>query len=266
LKYDLLIQIINYKTKDYLADCLESLFNDLGGMDINYKIIILDNASGDDLSEMENKYKNKNFSVHYSNVNYGFGGGHNFLSTTEDSEYILILNPDILFIEGSSIKRLYERIKKDREYAVIGPRLVVEDRTQQPFDHGELFGAIAWIKNNAAGACWRERNNESESAWVAGTVFLIRRDAFECVHGFDEIFFLYKEEEDLCLRLREKGYKVLYYPCVSVLHIGHVVAKRDLHFDNSMKYYIEKHFKNKLSYKVLSAIKSVRNKIIGEPK
>jgi GT2 family glycosyltransferase len=259
MKYDLIIQIINYNTKDYLEICLNSLISDLIDSEINYKIIVLDNNSSDDLSDFDQLYAGKKVSFKYSKKNLGFGGGHNFISGIEDSKYILILNSDINFIEKNSVKRLYERLINSKDYKVCGPKLVEEDLKQQRFDHGELWGFISMIKNNYGSSYWKPRNKPAEAAWVSGAVFLIEKDLYDKVKGFDENFFLYKEEEDLCKRIRDAGEKILYDPTVSVMHYGHVVAKRSEHFSHSMNYYLDKHFRNNLSYKILNAFKIAKD-------
>lgn len=259
MKYDLSIQIINYKTKKYLETCLKSLIEDLAESGINYKIIVLDNNSSDDLSDIGHKCHDKNISIQYSKSNLGFGGGHNYISTMVESKYLLILNSDIKFIEKNSVKRLYDSLRKNSVYKVIGPKLVEEDLVQQKFDHGELKGVTAWIKNNYGSSYWKPRQEPAEAAWVSGAVFMIETQLFRDLKGFDENFFLYKEEEDLCKRIRDKGERILYDPSISVMHYGHVVAKRSEHFSNSMNYYLDKHFRNNLSYKILNSFKVLRD-------
>ncbi|MDQ3021781.1 MAG: glycosyltransferase [Bacteroidota bacterium] len=258
MKYDLLIQIINYNTKRYLEICLKSLFNDLIDSDINYKIIVLDNNSNDNLSDIKQMCPDKNISFEYSKENLGFGGGHNYISTLTNSKYILILNSDIKFIERNSVKRLFDGIINTR-YKVTGPKLVEEDLAQQKFDHGELYGINSIIKNNYGSSYWRPRQKPVEAAWVSGAVFMIETKLFRDVKGFDQKFFLYKEEEDLCKRIRNEGEKILYNPTISVMHFGHVVAKRSEHFSDSMNYYLDKHFRKNLSYKLLHSLKVIKD-------
>ena len=152
MRSELLIQIINYNTREYLAICLESLFADLIESGIDYRVIVLDNNSKDDLGELEQLYAGKNISFHYSEHNLGFGGGHNLISKMEQSNYMLILNSDIKFIEKDSVWRLYNRLKEST-YNVIGPKLVENDMKQQRFDHGEIQGISSWIKNNYGMRC-----------------------------------------------------------------------------------------------------------------
>lgn len=259
-EFNLLIQIINYNTKDYLEECLSGLFEDIENSGIRFKIIVLDNNSDDNLEDIKMKYANRNIEFIRSEKNLGFGGGHNFISKRENSKYNLILNSDLKFVEPDTVLRLYKRIQNSG-YKVIGPCLVLEDFTRQEFDHGELYGVISRLKNSFGSSYWKPRKSEADAAWVSGAVLMIESEVFKEMKGFDENFFLYKEEEDLCKRILLAGYKILYYPEVTVMHIGHVVARRSEHFGKSMNYYLDKHFRNKLSYKILNNIKIIRDMI-----
>ena len=257
--YDLQIQIINYNTKRYLEVCLDGLFKDLKDSGLKYKVLVLDNNSDDDLSDTEEKYSGEEISFSNSDKNLGFGGGHNFLSKKTDSKFVLILNSDIKFIQPDTVKNLYERLISKSEFSVAGPKLLLEDLSCQEFDHGELHGIYSWMKNNYGSSYWKPRDSEAEAAWVSGAVFLCDKKVFEKVNGFDEKFFLYKEEEDLCKRIREDGFKILYFPEVRVLHIGHVVAKRSIHFSDSMDHFLNKHYRKNMSYKILDTIKKIKD-------
>lgn len=208
MTFDITIQIINYNTKKYLEKCLKGVINDLENSNIDYRIHILDNNSNDDLSDLERKFmeNNKTF-FYFSKRNLGFGKGHNYLAKKSDAKYILVLNPDVDFIEENTIKRLFERINADSKIKVIGPKLLTDKGTRQLWDHGELIGFLAWVALNSGDSYGKNRNDICEVAWVSGAFFLIEFEIFNRVGGFDENFFLYKEEEDLCLRIRKSGGK-----------------------------------------------------------
>lgn len=78
--------------------------------------------------------------------------------------------------------------------------------------------------------------------------FLIEKSVFDTVSGFDEGFFLYKEEEDLCLRVRKIGYEVVYIPDIKIIHIGSIVAKRSEHMQKSNEYFLHKHHKKRFDF------------------
>jgi N-acetylglucosaminyl-diphospho-decaprenol L-rhamnosyltransferase len=241
---DLRIQIVNYKTKKYLLECLESVFRDLENSSITYNVAILDNASGDDLSDINSLFPKKNIEIIMSQKNLGFGEGHNVLAQNKEACYLLLLNPDIKIIEPKSIDRLIKNIQI--MFAdVLGPRLITQENKTQHWDHGELEGPIAKIASAIGRSYWKERGKPLAVAWVSGAVFLIKKDRFDTIGGFDKNFFLYKEEEDVCLRIRHNGGIVFYDPTISVFHYGSVVAKKSEHMENSRAYFMKKHFGKK---------------------
>jgi len=233
--YDLAIQIVNYKTKAYLAECLAGLVNDLKDSKLKCNINVLDNDSGDDLSDLKSQYSDVSF---YDNdINSGYGGGHNILAKKAEAGYMLLLNPDIKFVELKTIERLFNRIDQDKNIKVIGPRLMTAKGDIQWWDHGELHGLIAKIALKSGNSYWKIQNKVSSVAWISGAAFLIDKKIFDQLGGFDEHFFLYKEEEELCWRVREQGGKVIYDPTVKLLHVGGVVAKKTDHMQKSVDFF-----------------------------
>lgn len=252
------IQIVNYKTKSYLLDCLTSIAADMENFDGEYSMAILDNASGDNLSDIRALSPQfKKFEIYQGENNVGFGGGHNFLSQKSDAKYILLLNPDTKIIEPRTIERLIEQAI-EFEAQVIGPRLITSKDITQQWDHGELHGFRAWIGLNSGNSFWREQKKVTEVAWVSGAAFLIEKKWFDDLKGFDERFFLYKEEEELCWRLRKKGGKVVYDPTITIFHYGGVVAKKSEHMQKSVDYFLDKHFRYRFGYRFFKLL----NKII----
>ena len=261
-KKDLTIQIVSYKTKEYLERCLRLIYFDLEHSGLDFEVNILENGSREDLSGLKSKFP-KDLRIYVSTFNRGFGGGHNFLSTFAEGRFILILNPDVevspSFIRFwynsyeffGNIRKIYDRIKDDGTISVIGPRLYNQDGKNQPWDHGEN-GPLGKIAGFFGSSFWRPRHEEHDCAWVSGAVMLIRKKEFLTVGGFDENFFLYKEEEDLCLQLWKKlKTRIIYYPEVEMLHIGSVVADKKKYFPASARYYREK---NSPVFKLLKRI------------
>ena len=108
-------------------------------------------------------------------------------------------------------------------------------------DHGELHGFRARVALAAGDSHYRRRDSPADVAWVSGAACLVDRAAFDAVGGFDPEFFLYKEEEDLFVRMRERGGRVLYLPTVRMRHDGGVVASRDEHMPSSVARFAAKH-------------------------
>ncbi|MDP3837225.1 MAG: glycosyltransferase family 2 protein [bacterium] len=223
---DLSIIIVNYKSKDKLANCLRSLVSaDLSG--IEYETVIVENASGDDLSDLLSLYPQVR--LINSPANLGMGGGNNIGIRETSGAYILVANPDIVFTPDS-IKQIYEYIKVTPEAAIVGPKLLNPN--------GSLQYSCARFPNFFLPVLRRTRlgrylpsvidhylmkstnHNEIKAVdWIMGACFVLRRDEL-FIEGklFDERFFMYFEDVDLCRRARAAGKSTIYYPEAIVTH------------------------------------------------
>ncbi len=242
---DLAIQIVNYRTKRFLEPLLVSITNDLAGSKLQVEINILDNASGDDLDDIAKRWKPHNVHTYRSDINGGFGAGHNVLAQKTQARYTLILNPDLLLIEANTIERLIDSLEQTRA-AVMGPRLLTPRERRDTALEGLSLAQLKqqpWDHSRSYIGPYRVDNDLTEVAWVSGAVFLIKRQEFTKMGGFDEKFFLYYEEVDLCRRLRKQGRHILYDPRVQVLHYGSAVAKKGRHVMKSFLYFQRKRFK-----------------------
>jgi GT2 family glycosyltransferase len=222
---ELTVQVVNYDTAEYLRPCLESVLAALGELPIATSVAVLDNGSSDDLSGLEREFAGA-VAFTIGEENLGFGGGHNLLAAHSSSPALCFVNPDVVATQRDVFARLLGALE-DPAVAVAGPLLRTPDGAPQRWDHGELRGLRARIANGAGHAHWQPRTARTEAAWVSGAFLLVRRSAFADAGGFDDGFFLYKEEEDLCLRIRQAGGRVLYCPDAEAQHVGSVVAKRD---------------------------------------
>ena len=99
----LAVQVVNYRTRRYLERCVETVVADLDGSGLPYEINLLDNASGEDLGDVAARFATVR--AYTSDVNLGFGGGHNLLASKTEAPYLLILNPDVELVAPGSIER-----------------------------------------------------------------------------------------------------------------------------------------------------------------
>ncbi|MDX6664556.1 MAG: hypothetical protein QOG68_762 [Solirubrobacteraceae bacterium] len=238
---ELTVQVVNFATKRYLEPCLESVLAALAATPVSSRVAVLENGSGDDLAGLETRFGGR-VDFHASERNLGFGGGQNLLAAQHESDLICCVNPDVVADRTDVFARLLGAL--DTEHAAVaGPLLRTVDGAPQRFDHGELHGVRARIANGAGHAHWQPRTERGEVAWVSGAFLLVRRSAFDAAAGFDDGFFLYKEEEDLCLRIRKAGGRVVYEPAAEAVHVGSVVAGRDpRQLAESVARYQAKHF------------------------
>jgi N-acetylglucosaminyl-diphospho-decaprenol L-rhamnosyltransferase len=248
----LAVQVVNYRTRGYLERCLATVATDVARCALDYEINLLDNDSGENLDDLAAGIAFCRAFVAPSNL--GFGAGHNLLATNTAAQYLLILNPDVELLVPGTIKRLLDQLRSDPAIKVIGPKLLNADGGAQPYDHGELHGLRAQISLRGGHSYWRETFQREEVAWVSGAAMLIDRAAFDAVGGFDENLFLYKEDEDLCLRLREARGIVVYEPAEVIRHQGSVVTHRPAELATASSYFIQKHFPNSHTQRLFAAV------------
>jgi N-acetylglucosaminyl-diphospho-decaprenol L-rhamnosyltransferase len=243
---DVAIQLVNYRTRAHLEECLPTVLADAPGA----RVLVLDNASGDDLSSLAARHPEVEFVAGERNV--GFGAGHNLLAARHDAAALLFLNPDTRFVEPRTVERLLEGLGGDVH--AVGPRLVSASGEWDPRDHGELHGFRARVAQAAGTSHYRRREEPADAAWVSGAACLVARHAFDGVGGFDPGFFLYKEEEDLFLRIRQAGGRVRYLPSVTVRHDGAAVASREVHMPDSVARFADKHIRSRVQRRVMPRV------------
>lgn len=169
--------------------------------------------------------------VNNDKINRGFGGGCNEGARHSQGEYLLFLNPDVN-IGCKDVKRLLMYIQTHQDVTAIGPQFVGPDGSVVPSSLGSITFGSALIglsflqsifpKNKVAQQFWLtdwDRKTTREVGVINGACMMVRRKDFEQVGGFDESFFLYWEENDLCNRLKKLGKKILFLSEVSVGHV-----------------------------------------------
>jgi len=246
---DVAVQVVNYRTAGHLATCLRSVLADVAASGLAVQVLVLDNASGDDLSELAERHPEVAFST--AERNLGFGAGHNRLTEQHDAGALLLLNPDAEIVEPATVARLLGALREDAALAAVGPQLVSSAGDVDLRDHGELRGLRARIAHAAGHSHYRLRHAPADAAWVSGAACLVDRRAFDAVGGFDPGFFLYKEEEDLFLRIRAQGGRVRYVPSVRVRHDGEAVASRQEHLAASVGRFAGKHIHSPLQRRLM---------------
>ena len=217
-----------------------------------FEINLLDNASGEDLDDLAARVPNCR--AFTAPTNLGFGGGHNFLARKTEAQYLLILNPDVEFLFPDTVRRLLLPVASVDRVKAAGPKLLTAEGQAQPYDHGRLHGLRAEIALRGGHSYWRHTGTRQEVAWVSGAAMLVERAAFVPLGGFDEKLFLYKEDEDLCLRLREGGWQVIYEPGAAIRHQGSVVADQHQELAVASNYYFAKHFQDQRARRAFAAV------------
>src|SRR5215204_4263207 len=215
---DLTISIVNAGSRDVLLTCLESLHQSMHG-DITVEIVVLDNAS-EDGSVDSVRQRFPGVVVIAQEFRAGFAANHNRVIRATSGRYILLVNPDT-FSEDWSLARLVSELDGNPRIGALGPRLVYPDGRPQasawrfPTPATCVLGLLTWGR---AGIIQSATRRPRRVDWLMGSALMLRREAVEEIGLFDEGFFLYFEEVDLCLRLHRAGWELRYLPEVTVVH------------------------------------------------
>jgi N-acetylglucosaminyl-diphospho-decaprenol L-rhamnosyltransferase len=245
------VQIVNYRTKAYLERCLTTVVAGLRRSGLPYELNLLDNDSGEPLDDVAARLDHCH--AFAAPRNLGFGAGHNLLAARTEARYLWILNPDVELLSPDGVTTLLSNLQSDGPIVAVGPKLLTASGATQRYDHGRLRGPRAQIALRGGHSYWRPTDARTRVAWVSGAALLIKRDAFMEIGGFDENLFLYKEEEDLCWRLRANGGQIIYEPSVTLRHLGSVVADRRGQLAVAEQYFIAKHCRRPRAQRVCAA-------------
>lgn len=217
---------VNYKTKEYLEKMLASLFKYHNENKI--EVFVVENGSGDDLSDLQNKYPT--IKLIESHTNLGFAGGCNLAIKKAKGDFILLVNPDIVFTTDS-INQIEQAMKNNPGVGIGGASLKNLDGTQQdcvyrfpkPLDQLlVLFKVHHLLPNLSPIKNWLMKDFDysmsSDVDQVMGAFFCIRQDLIDDIGMMDDGFFIWYEEVDYCKRAMTAGWRVRYFSDISVLH------------------------------------------------
>jgi len=253
--------LVNYNAGQELVHALQSIADEAGGR--QWEAVVVDNASSDGSGDGVQLFAPYARLIR-NPTNVGFGTAINQGVAATTAASVLVMNPDC-FLEPGAMAALQAALDRHPDCAIVGPRILNPDRSVQGSARGDpdmftgLFGRSSWLRRVLPDLAVSRRNvlhgdvphgdAEGESAgarpvdWLSGACMLVRRSAFDRVGGFDERYFLYWEDADLCRRLRAVGYHVRYVPTATAVHrVGHssktasVLATRAFHA-SAYRYY-----------------------------
>lgn len=204
---DVSVIIVTYNSASSIADCLKSVREQ---QDVQREILVIDNASSDETANViRSSHANPVLIENCENV--GFGRACNQGFAASKGRYIYLLNPDAELMVSNALATLCRALSEHKSWGLAGSRVVSatgewkRPATTYP-DQGHVdkdFSALP-----------------GKIAWVVGASMIIRREVYSELGGFDPEFFLYSEETDFCLRLRERGHEIGLVEEAAVRHIG----------------------------------------------
>ena len=223
------ILIVSFNTRDVLRECLESVI--LASEILSVETIVVDNCSRDGSASMV-RQEFPWVHVIESHENLGFGRANNLAFEAARGRYIVLLNSDA-FLSADTLCLSLDKMEANPSVGLASGRLVGRDGTLQP--SARMFPspmrqllvisglADKYPKSRFFGQAdrtWADPMQPAEVDWVPGAYSIIPTAILKQHGFFDPRFFLYYEEVDLCLRIKNAGYKVMYWPEISVVHVG----------------------------------------------
>jgi GT2 family glycosyltransferase len=230
---DVSVIVVNYNTAHLLKEMRDALTASSSGLSV--ETIIVDNASRDDsVAVLERDYSDAK--LIFNDKNVGFGRANNQGLALASGRYILLLNTDA-FVAPDTLVKTVAYMDAHSDCGVLGVRLVGRDGVLQPccryfptpwnlflmrtglhkfFARTRMVDDMEW-----------DHASVRECDWVIGCYYLIRREVTDQVGLFDPRYFLYSEEVDHCRMTKSAGWKVVFFPDTTVIHIGGESAKSD---------------------------------------
>jgi len=271
---DLAIIILNYNTHVDLRNCLQTLRDAREGLDV--QVVVVDNQSSDGSVEMvrsEHAWIDR-LIVSERNGGYAYGNNNGFRylgfegDAAELPRYTLLLNPDTL-VPPTALQEMVAYTDANQDVGVAGPKLVRADgsldracRRSFPsvavsFYHlsglGKLFPqSERFARYNLT---YLDENEQADVDAVVGAFMLMRSEALGQAGLLDETFFMYGEDLDLCYRIKERGWRVVYNPAVTVTHLKGQASRKAsrkaiVAFYQAMKIFHDKHYRQETFFLV----------------
>jgi len=224
---DLSIIIVNWNTRDFLRDCLRSIYDQRGALSL--EVIVSDNDSQDGTQAMVRE-EFPDVTLIENGRNLGFAAANNVGIRLARGRYILLLNPDTIVLDRA-IEKTVHYAEAHPKIGVVGCRVMENEAVVQRtcFSFPTPFSAFCTEFGlrrlfprsrmfNRAELGWWDRNSEREVDVVSGMYMLVRREALEQVGLLDEAYFVYAEEADLCFRMWKAGWPCVFVPVAQIIH------------------------------------------------
>ena len=230
------IIVLNWNTKEFLKNCIGSIRKHINIDTNSYEIIVVDNGSSDGSAKMI-KTCFPHVKLIRINANLGFSRGNNIGARHATGKYLLFLNSDTLFIKDTDIQYLIAKIEQDKQIGIITCQLLNYDGSIQKsvrnfpsplgifFHHIGLAAVLSKLFRNSIvfnkylNLNW-DHGSEKFVNQPAGAFLIIERELFYTIGGFDEKYFIYFDDVDLCKKTILFGKKIFFAPKSKIIHLG----------------------------------------------
>lgn len=240
--------ILNFNTRDLTLACLKTL--SAFAQDEGWQLLVVDNGSSDGSVEaIEQAFPN--IELIASPTNRGYAGGNNLGLKHAHGDNIILLNSDVL-AEPSVLKALAGYLSSHPDVGAVSPRLLTQAGVAQPYAFG-CDPSLGYLLRRGFCSLVLRRSvhdwgvaHPTDVNWISGACFCVRRSVVTQVGLLDDRFFLYFEDNEWCMRMRAAGWRIVYNPSWSVVHLGGASQTRgrgspQLYYD-SLLYLYQKHY------------------------
>ncbi len=223
--------VVNLDSGEALARCVESLHE--AGV---WRVVVVDNAVPPGRARRVLGAE-PGVEIVEPGTNLGYGSGANRGAGACTAELLVVCNPDVV-VDREALVHLVDALDSDRGVGLVGPLVLERDGTRYPSTRrfpslldgaGHALAGLLAPNNRFTRRYRMEDENPAETAkvdWVSGSFMLLRRSVFEDLGGFDEAYFMYGEDVDLCWRAHMAGWGVAYVPSAHITHLGGITTRR----------------------------------------
>jgi|WetSurMetagenome_2_1015567.scaffolds.fasta_scaffold17361_2 GT2 family glycosyltransferase len=239
------IIIVNYKQENLLKNCISSIYNTFKSS--TFEVIIINNSPENKLAS----FNLPNIKI-IETKNYGYANANNIGVKNASGKYLFFLNADTI-IKNDFLSD-FEKEFSEKEFGAVGLELCYTDGGFQPSCYLEN-NFLNEIKNKKLEIIFKKKNAVKKSEiekkystirkvdWVSGAGMIVKKDIFKKIGGFDERFFLFYEDADICKRLKNEGFCIYYFPFSKIIHLKGENVNAEF---NNITYYFSK--KSQLLY------------------
>ncbi len=256
-RLDLSISVVSYNTREILLDCLRSICSTSKGL--TYEIIVVDNGSADGSAEGVRELFPEVLVIANPD-NRGYAKAMNQALAVSAGRYFLLLNSDTL-IREQAFERMVAYLDTQADIGalsckqMIGHGEIARARHRYPtlYEHvtnASLFKPLGVRHDSGRRDERSDFDRPRDVEWANGACLMVRTQVLDSIGGLDERFFMYFEDVDLCLRIREQGYRISYFPEAEIVHLGGGGGSSGdnadglrLEWELSRIAYVEKHFR-----------------------
>lgn len=246
---DISVIVVTYNTGGLIRECLGQITQ------ASLEVIVVDNASVDEtVSIIEDEFPTVKLIKNQENL--GFGVANNQGVEVAKGQYVIILNPDLI-ISPEAIQEMAVYLEEHAHIGIVGPCILNAEGSlslsaRPPYSVRGVLGVYFGLERLFPALIYEEYERRLTStdapqsvAWLQGACLMMKKSLFNTLGGFDEHFFLFAEDTDLCDRVWQGGYEVVYFPRVTAKHYESTSVSRFpyisvLHYHTSPLYYFRK--------------------------